>query len=135
MKFPTGHYDNDQINVLQAAHKQACKELCIGKTDAVSSVASMMRLDGYESADVAGLLEDGVGKARERLEEALEAVRAFCEPVEPPRDERCVRAPASSPCEPHPATTPIASTIQPWRAIYFGCFALLRVRFRRHRRS
>ena len=80
MKLPTGHYDNDQINVLQAAHKQACKELCIGKTDAVSRerVASMMRLDGYESADVAGLLEDGVGKARERLEEALEAVRAFC---------------------------------------------------------
>ena len=36
MKFPTGHYDNDQINVLQAAHKQACKELCIGRTDAVS---------------------------------------------------------------------------------------------------
>jgi hypothetical protein len=48
MKFPTGHYDNDQINVLQATHKQACKELCIGKTDAVSRerVASMMRLDG-----------------------------------------------------------------------------------------
>ena len=36
MKFLTGHYDNDQINLLQAAHKQACKELCIGKTDAVS---------------------------------------------------------------------------------------------------
>ena len=44
MKFPTGHYDNDQINVLQAAHKQACKELCINKTDQVSRerVASMI---------------------------------------------------------------------------------------------
>ena len=35
--MPTGHYDNDQINVLQAAHKQACKELCINKTDQVST--------------------------------------------------------------------------------------------------
>jgi hypothetical protein len=44
MKFPTGHYDNDQINVLQAAHNRACKELCISKTDQVSRerVASMM---------------------------------------------------------------------------------------------
>lgn len=44
MKFPTGHYDNDQINVLQAAHNRACKELCISKTDQVSRdrVAAMM---------------------------------------------------------------------------------------------
>jgi hypothetical protein len=44
MKFPTGHYDNDQINVLQAAHNRACKELCISKTDQVSRerVASMV---------------------------------------------------------------------------------------------
>ena len=44
MKFPTGHYDNDQINVLQAAHIPACKELCISKTDQVSRerVASML---------------------------------------------------------------------------------------------
>ena len=45
-------------------------------------------LDGYDKEDVAGLLEDRVGKARERLEEALEAVRALCEPVEPPRDDQ-----------------------------------------------
>ena len=44
MKFPTGHYDNDQINVLQAAHNRACKGLCISETDQVSRerVASMM---------------------------------------------------------------------------------------------
>ena len=44
MKFPTGHYDNDQINVLQAVHNQACKELCVSKTDQVSRerIASMM---------------------------------------------------------------------------------------------
>ena len=44
MKFPTGHYDTDQINVLQAAHNLACKELCVGKTDQVSRerIASMM---------------------------------------------------------------------------------------------
>ena len=44
MKFPTGHYDNDQINVLQAAHNRACEELCISKTDQVSRerVASIL---------------------------------------------------------------------------------------------
>jgi type I restriction enzyme R subunit len=42
--------------------------------------------DAYDKEDVAGLLEDRLGKARERLEETLETVRALCEPVEPPRD-------------------------------------------------
>src|SRR6266481_9000070 len=41
-------------------------------------------LDGYDKQDVAGLLEDRLGKAREHLEEALEAVIALCEPVEMP---------------------------------------------------
>jgi type I restriction enzyme R subunit len=44
-------------------------------------------LDGFDKEDVAGLLEDRVEKGRERLEEALEAVRALCEPVERPRDD------------------------------------------------
>ncbi len=44
-------------------------------------------LDGYDKEDVAGLLEDRLGKGRERLEQALEAIRALCEPVEPPRDD------------------------------------------------
>lgn len=43
-------------------------------------------LDGYDKEDVAGLLEDRLAKARERLEEAREAVKALCEPVEPPKD-------------------------------------------------
>jgi type I restriction enzyme R subunit len=43
-------------------------------------------LDGYDKADVAGLLEDRLSKAQEDLEEAREAVKALCEPVEPPRD-------------------------------------------------
>jgi type I restriction enzyme R subunit len=45
-------------------------------------------LDGYDKEDVAGLLDDRLGKARGRLEEALEAVRAICELVEPPRDQQ-----------------------------------------------
>ena len=45
-------------------------------------------LDAYDEEDVAGLLEDRVGKARERLDEALEAIRALCEPVELPRDDQ-----------------------------------------------
>ena len=43
-------------------------------------------LDGYEKEDVAGLLGDRLGKAKERLEEAWEAVKALCEPVEAPKD-------------------------------------------------
>jgi type I restriction enzyme, R subunit len=43
-------------------------------------------LDGYAKEDVAGLLSDRLVKARERLDEALETVRALCEPVEAPRD-------------------------------------------------
>jgi type I restriction enzyme R subunit len=43
--------------------------------------------DGYDKEDVMGLLEDRIGKARERLEEALEAIRALCEPVAAPKDQ------------------------------------------------
>jgi type I restriction enzyme R subunit len=43
-------------------------------------------LDGYDQDDVAGLLEDRLGKAHEVLEEAREAIKALCEPVEPPKD-------------------------------------------------
>jgi type I restriction enzyme R subunit len=42
--------------------------------------------DGYDVADVAGLLKDRLEKGRERLEEAQEAIKALCEPVELPRD-------------------------------------------------
>jgi type I restriction enzyme, R subunit len=43
-------------------------------------------LDGYDREDVAGLLKDRLEKARERLEETREAVKALCEPVAPPKD-------------------------------------------------
>jgi len=42
--------------------------------------------DGYDREDVAGLLKNRLEAGRERLEEAREAVRALCEPVELPRD-------------------------------------------------
>jgi type I restriction enzyme R subunit len=42
--------------------------------------------EGYDAADVAGLLTDRLEKGRERLEEEREAIKALCEPVEPPRD-------------------------------------------------
>ncbi len=42
--------------------------------------------DGYDAEDVAGLLQDRLEKGRQRLEELREAVKALCEPVEPPRD-------------------------------------------------
>jgi len=42
--------------------------------------------DGYDQEDVEGLLTDRLEKARERLEETREAVKALCEPVAPPHD-------------------------------------------------
>jgi type I restriction enzyme R subunit len=42
--------------------------------------------DGYDASDVAGLLKDRLEQGRQRLEEAIEEVRALCEAVEPPRD-------------------------------------------------
>ncbi len=43
-------------------------------------------LDGYDKEDVAGLLADRLQTARERLEEAREAIKALCEPVDAPKD-------------------------------------------------
>ena len=42
--------------------------------------------DGYDRADVEGLLKDRLEQGRERLENTREEVKALCEPVEPPRD-------------------------------------------------
>jgi type I restriction enzyme R subunit len=41
---------------------------------------------GYDKEDVEGLLKDRLEQGRARLEEAREAVKALCEPVEPPQD-------------------------------------------------
>jgi len=43
-------------------------------------------LEGYEKKDIDGLLSDRIEKAREDLDEALEKIRALCEPVEPPKN-------------------------------------------------
>jgi type I restriction enzyme R subunit len=42
-------------------------------------------LEGYAKSDIQGLLSDRVEQAREDLDEALERIRALCEPVAPPR--------------------------------------------------
>ncbi len=43
-------------------------------------------LDGYDKEDVKGLLVDRLALGRQDLEDAREAVKALCEPVEAPRD-------------------------------------------------
>jgi type I restriction enzyme R subunit len=43
-------------------------------------------LDGYEKKDIEGLLSNRIDKAREDLDDALERIRALCEPVEPPKN-------------------------------------------------
>ena len=47
--------------------------------------------EGYDREDVEGLLKDRLEQGRERLEETREAVKALCEPVEPPRDSHAYR--------------------------------------------
>lgn len=47
--------------------------------------------DAFDAEDVEGLLEDRLTKARERLEETREAVKALCEGVEPPQDSAAYR--------------------------------------------
>jgi len=42
--------------------------------------------EGYGAEDVEGLLRNRLVKAKERLEELRETVKALCEPVKPPRD-------------------------------------------------
>jgi len=42
--------------------------------------------EGYDKDDVTGLLKDRLAKGKERLEGLREAVKALCEPVEPPKD-------------------------------------------------
>ncbi len=43
-------------------------------------------LDGYEKKDIEGLLTDRIAKGRDDLDEALETIRAICEPVAPPKN-------------------------------------------------
>ncbi|MDZ7578930.1 MAG: type I restriction endonuclease subunit R [Candidatus Nanopelagicales bacterium] len=43
-------------------------------------------LDGYERQDIEGLLSCRIERARADLDEALERIRALCEPVEPPKN-------------------------------------------------
>ena len=47
--------------------------------------------DGYDREDVKGLLKDRLEQGRKRLEETREAVKALCEPVEPPHDSDAYR--------------------------------------------
>ena len=53
--------------------------------DAISDYTSGA-LDGYEKKDIEGLLSDRIEKASDDLEEALERIRALCEPVAPPKN-------------------------------------------------
>lgn len=43
--------------------------------------------DNYDKEDVSGLLSNRMDKAKEQLDDALEALRALCEPVAVPKDE------------------------------------------------
>ena len=45
-------------------------------------------LEGFDKEDVMGLLKDHLEEGKKDLEEALEIVRALCDPVKPPKDSQ-----------------------------------------------
>ncbi len=47
--------------------------------------------DGYQKEDVEGLLSDRLKKGRERLDDALESIKALVEPVAAPKDQLAYR--------------------------------------------
>lgn len=62
-------------------YKDLFKSLQRSVTDYTSEA-----LDGYDKDDVAGLLTNRLSKAKDRLENAREAIKALCEPVDAPKD-------------------------------------------------
>ena len=58
-----------------------------GAVDAYTGEA----FEGYDREDVEGLLNDRLERGRKRLEETRDAVKALCEPVEPPCDSEAYR--------------------------------------------
>ena len=48
--------------------------------------------DTYDKVDVQGLLSNRLEKAKERLDDSLEKIKALCEPVEPPKDNATLQA-------------------------------------------
>lgn len=60
------------------------RDLFLSLEEAVTDYTSGA-LDGYERGDIEGLLKDRTEQSRKDLDEALERIRALCEPVEPPK--------------------------------------------------
>nr|WP_306453625.1 hypothetical protein [Candidatus Methanoperedens nitroreducens] len=47
--------------------------------------------DAYDDEDVSGLLSNRLKEAKEHLDNALESIKALCEPVAPPKDSQAYR--------------------------------------------
>ena len=67
-------------------YKDLFKSLKKSLTDYTSEV-----FDDYDSSDVDGLLKNRLTESKERLETALETVRAMCEPVHPKDEPNYIR--------------------------------------------
>lgn len=67
-------------------YKDLFKSLQKSITDYTSEV-----FDDYDSSDVDGLLKNRLTESKERLETALETVRAMCEPVHPKEEPNYIR--------------------------------------------
>ena len=61
------------------------KDLFRSLSDAIKDYTGEA-FENYDTEDVEGLLKDRLDKGKERLEETREAIKALCEPVEPPKD-------------------------------------------------
>ena len=61
------------------------KDLFRSLSDAIKDYTGEA-FENYDPEDVEGLLKDRLDKGKERLEETREAIKALCEPVDPPKN-------------------------------------------------
>ena len=61
------------------------KDLFRSLSDAIKDYTGEA-FENYDTEDVEGLLKDRLDKGKERLEETREAIKALCEPVDPPKN-------------------------------------------------
>ncbi|MGO4682651.1 hypothetical protein [Hyphomicrobium sp. 2TAF46] len=79
MKFPNGHYNNDQLSVLSAALILVCKELDISGTDDVGReriAVQLLALAQSEPCDTESLSAKAVEQFRDQLR-ALPSIASF----------------------------------------------------------
>lgn len=78
------YYENGKIAALETYENVDYMDLFKSLEQAFNDYTTEA-FSGYEKSDIEGLLKDRLQKGKERLDEALESIKALVEPVEPPK--------------------------------------------------